>query len=65
MVPPSLQIEQLLAEEGNTLEFLLNATRDAQAAKCFFAKVIGVSYMVTPRVITVNKPPFQGILSMY
>lgn len=40
---------------GNTLEFLLSATRDAQAAKRFFAKMLGASHMVTPRVITVDK----------
>ena len=31
------------------------ATRDAQAAKRFFAKALGASHMVTPRVITVDK----------
>jgi len=41
--------------QGNTLEFLLSATRDAQAAKRFFAKALHASYTVTPRVITVDK----------
>ncbi len=41
--------------EGNTLEFHLSATRDAQAAKRFFAKALGASHTVTPRVITVDK----------
>jgi len=41
--------------QGNTLEFLLSATRDAQAAKRFFAKALGASHAVTPRVITVDK----------
>jgi transposase, IS6 family len=41
--------------QGNTLEFLLSATRDAQAAKHFFAKALGASHTVTPRVITVDK----------
>ena len=40
---------------GNTLEFLLSATRDAQAAKRFFTKALKSSHMVTPRVITVDK----------
>jgi transposase-like protein len=26
--------------EGNTLEFLLNPTRDAEVAKCFFLKAL-------------------------
>ncbi|GHO80291.1 hypothetical protein KSD_80620 [Ktedonobacter sp. SOSP1-85] len=41
--------------QGNTLEFLLSAPRDAQAAKRFFAKALGAFHAVTPRVITVDK----------
>jgi transposase, IS6 family len=41
--------------QGNTLEFHLSATRDAQAAKRFFTKALGASHTVTPRVITVDK----------
>ena len=41
--------------QGNTLEFLLSATRDAPAAKRFFAKTLAASHTVTPRVITVDK----------
>lgn len=37
------------------LRILLRATRDAQAAKRFFAKALKPSHMVTPRVITVDK----------
>jgi transposase-like protein len=40
---------------GNTLEFRLRATRDAQAAKRFFAKALRACHTVTPRVITVDK----------
>jgi IS6 family transposase len=40
---------------GNTLEFLLSATRDAEAAKRFFSKALGASHSVTPRVVTVDK----------
>ena len=40
---------------GNTLEFLLSATRDAEAAKRFFLKALGASHTRTPRVITVDK----------
>jgi transposase-like protein len=29
--------------EGNTVEFLLSPTRDAEAAKCFFVKALGAS----------------------
>ena len=42
---------------GHTLEFLLSATRDAQAAKRFFSKALAASHTVTPRVITVDKNP--------
>lgn len=41
--------------QGNTLEFWLSVTRDAQAAKCFFTKALHASHTVTPRVITVDK----------
>lgn len=41
--------------EGNTLEFLLITTRDAQAAMRFFAKALHASHTVNPRVITVDK----------
>ena len=40
---------------GNTLEFLLSATRDAAAAKQFFRKTLGAAHAVAPRVITVDK----------
>ena len=40
---------------GNTLEFLLSPTRDAQAAKRFFAQTLAASHTSTPRVITVDK----------
>jgi transposase, IS6 family len=41
--------------ERNTLEFLLSATRDAQAAKRFLAKALGACHTALPRVITVDK----------
>jgi transposase, IS6 family len=40
---------------SNTLEFLLSATRDAQAVKRFFQKTLGSSQAVIPRVITFDK----------
>lgn len=41
--------------QGNTLEFLLSPTRDAQAAKRFFSKALAAPHPSTPRVITVDK----------
>lgn len=41
--------------EGNTLDFLLAASRDAQAAKRFFRKTLKAVHTQTPRVITVDK----------
>ena len=41
--------------EGNTLDFLLSAKRDAKAAKRFFKKVLHASHTIAPRVITVDK----------
>jgi IS6 family transposase len=41
--------------QGATLEFLLSATRDAEAAKRFFLKALNASHTTTPRVITVDK----------
>jgi len=41
--------------QGNTLEFLLSPTRDAQAAKRFFLKTLTASHSSKPRVIIVDK----------
>jgi transposase-like protein len=41
--------------QGNTLEFLLNPRRDAEAAKRFFAKALASPHISTPRVVTVDK----------
>lgn len=41
--------------QGSALEFFLSGMRDAQAARYFFAKVLGASHTVIPRVITVDK----------
>lgn len=41
--------------QGNTLEFLLSSTRDAEAAKRFFSKTLTASHTTPPRVITVDK----------
>jgi transposase, IS6 family len=41
--------------QGNTLEFWLSPTRDAEAAKRFFAKTLAAPHTTTPRVINVDK----------
>jgi transposase, IS6 family len=41
--------------QGDTLDFHLSATRDAQAAKHFFSQALAASHTVSPRVITVDK----------
>lgn len=41
--------------QGNTLEFLLSPTRDAEAAKGFFSKTLAAPHTVPPRVINVDK----------
>ena len=43
--------------QGNTLDFLLTAKRDALAAKRFFRKTLKALHTQTPRVITVDKNP--------
>jgi IS6 family transposase len=40
---------------GATLDFMLSATRDADAAEQFFQKVLDASHTTLPRVITVDK----------
>ena len=40
---------------GNTLEFMFSAKRDAQAAKRFFNKVIKAKHSKQPRVINMDK----------
>jgi transposase, IS6 family len=42
---------------GNTLDFLLNATRSRRAAKRSFRKVLGGKHVKAPRVINVAKNP--------
>jgi len=41
--------------EGNTLDFLLRAKRDAQAAERFLRKTLNASHTQAPRVINVDK----------
>ena len=44
-------------KNGNTLDFLLRAKRNAKAARCFFKKVLKARHTKTPRVITIDKNP--------
>ncbi len=41
--------------QGNTLDFLLTAKRDATAAERFFRKMLNATHTRTPRVINVDK----------
>src|SRR5438270_9553670 len=43
--------------DGNTVEFMLSPTRDAQAAKRFLRKALRAPHTATPRVINVDKNP--------
>jgi transposase, IS6 family len=43
--------------EGNTINFYLSESRDKQAAKRFFKKVLAFSYVSKPRMITVDMNP--------
>jgi len=43
--------------DGNTIEFMLSPTRDAQAAKRFFRKALHARHTVAPHVINVDKNP--------
>jgi transposase, IS6 family len=50
-----MDLSRAVDSQGNTREFRRSAFRDAQAAKRCFAKALGASHTVTPRVITVDK----------
>jgi len=52
--------------QGQTLDFMLSPTRDADAAERFFRQVLQASHTRTPRVITVDKnaaypPAFEAL----
>jgi transposase-like protein len=40
---------------GNTLDFLLSASRDGSSAACFFRKTLKATHTQSPRVINVDK----------
>ena len=46
---------------GDTLDFLLRATRDRNAAIAFFRKTGGASHTTPPRVVNVDKNPAYPI----
>jgi len=52
--------------EGQTIEFMLSAKRDAKAAERFFKKALKASHSANPRVINVDKnaayPPAMSAL---
>jgi IS6 family transposase len=50
-----MSLYRAVDSEGNTLEFLLSPTRDAEAAKGIFLKALGAVHTSTPRVINVDK----------
>lgn len=50
-----MSLDRARDSQGNPVEFLLSATRDAPAAERFFAKAVSSFHIVTPRVITVDK----------
>ncbi len=50
-----MYLSRAVDSQGHTLEFRLSPTRDAQAAKAFFAKTLAAPHTTTPRVITVDK----------
>jgi transposase, IS6 family len=50
-----MYLSRAVDSQGNTLEFLLSATRDGEAAQRFFAKTLAAPHTTPPRVITVDK----------
>jgi transposase-like protein len=54
-----MYLYRAVASEGNTLEFLLSATRDAEAAKHFFIKALGASACSVPQANTIEKKAAQ------
>jgi transposase-like protein len=52
-----------VASEGNTLEFLLSPTRDAEAAKRFFLKALRSSASSAPCTGTIEEKVSQPVLS--
>jgi transposase, IS6 family len=58
-----MYLYRALDSAGNTLDFLLTATRSRQAAKRLFRKVLGGKHIMPPRVINAdNNPTYIGAL---
>jgi transposase, IS6 family len=52
---PLAYLYQVVDSRGQTIDFLLSATRDVEAAKRSFRKALGEPHTVSPRSITVDK----------
>ena len=50
-------LQRAVDKDGNTLDFLLGAERDAKAASRFFKKVLKANHTQRPRLINVDKNP--------
>src|SRR5215813_9891556 len=48
-------LDRAVDSEGQTIDFLLRAMRDATAAERFFQQALRTTHTATPRVITVEK----------
>ena len=54
---PSRYLYRAVDSRGQTIDFLLSARRDAEAAKRFFRKALGQPHTVNPRTIMLDKNP--------
>ena len=54
-------LDRGVESNGDTLDFLLRATRDRNAAIAFFRKTVGASHTTPPRVVNVDKNPAYPI----
>jgi IS6 family transposase len=50
-----IHLYRAVDSRGQTIEFLLSAKRDAEAAKRFYRKALAQPHTVNPRTITVDK----------
>jgi transposase, IS6 family len=53
----STYLYRAVDNRGQTIDFLLSAKRDAEAAKRFFRKALAQPHTVNPRTMTVDKNP--------
>jgi hypothetical protein len=59
-----MYLYQAVDSQGNTLEFLLSPTRDAEAAKRFLLKALGVCAGSAPHVGTLEKEVTPNVVEM-